>query len=82
MELTSSICEKIMGEKGQESFEGWYENAESQPRRYLDTIHGFEKAFGTDAGQPCSLLPDAVRSLGTTPIISWGGWSPLLSRWI
>ena len=46
MELTSSICEKIMGEKGQEAFEGWYENAESQPRRYLDTIHGFEKAFG------------------------------------
>ena len=45
MELTSSICEKIMGEKGQEAFEGWYENAESQPQRYLDTIHGFEKAF-------------------------------------
>ena len=35
-----------MGEKGREAFEGWYENAESQPRRYLNTIHGFEKAFG------------------------------------
>ena len=48
MELTSRICEKLAEQTAQKLFESRYENASAQLRRYLETVRGFEKAFGLE----------------------------------
>ncbi|MDD3192562.1 MAG: galactokinase family protein [Oscillospiraceae bacterium] len=48
MEFTHVLRKKLADEKAPEVFSRWYESAASQPQRYLETVRGFENAFGTD----------------------------------